>query len=217
MRREPHWSFGTRLNKGSVDHVWYRKHCRFFVRDWRRGKLSVMVRHCKWFHLFISVSGRSKKMRIRFLWRINRWVSRSTSFNRLTIDRICLVPQLPLRQLADEEIEEAIKTFLTNFNSVYHTEGLYASFGSLLEAMRQSVYDPTEVSRKNRFSNYQPTFLSVLLFQPRPLLIYLHRNGTPATHVFCRNVLRNSDLIELVNENFVFWPWDCTFDSNYNL
>ncbi|CAF4314390.1 unnamed protein product, partial [Rotaria sordida] len=66
--------------------------------------------------------------------------------------------------------------------------------GPLDEAMNHSLFDRAE---------------------RRPLLLYLHRNNTPSTHLFCKNVLCNSEIINYIESNYLVWAWDCTRDANY--
>ncbi|CAF4946148.1 unnamed protein product, partial [Rotaria sp. Silwood1] len=103
--------------------------------------------------------------------------------------------KLPLEQeVSENRIQLAIEEFERNFAEVYPSAGPALFIGSLNEAINHSLFDPVD---------------------RRPLLLYLHRNRTPSTHVFCKNILCNSEIIDYIDKNYLFWAWDCTRDANY--
>ncbi|CAF1080820.1 unnamed protein product [Rotaria sp. Silwood1] len=103
--------------------------------------------------------------------------------------------KLPLEQeVSENRIQLAIEEFERNFAEVYPSTGPALFIGSLNEAMKHSLFD--HVDR-------------------RPLLLYLHRNRTPSTHVLCKNILCNSEIIDYIDKNYLVWAWDCTRDANY--
>ncbi|CAF0879463.1 unnamed protein product [Rotaria sordida] len=108
-----------------------------------------------------------------------------------------LMPELPLeKEVSENDIRSAIEKFAQNFDEVYPTPGPALYMGPLHEAMNDSLLDPDPSKR-------------------RPLLLYLHRNNTPSTHLFCKNVLCNREIINYIESNYLVWAWDCTKDANY--
>ncbi|CAF3682108.1 unnamed protein product [Rotaria sordida] len=108
-----------------------------------------------------------------------------------------LMPELPLeKEVSENDIRSAIEKFAQNFDEVYPTPGPALYMGPLHAAMNDSLLDPDPSKR-------------------RPLLLYLHRNNTPSTHLFCKNVLCNGEIINYIESNYLVWAWDCTKDANY--
>ncbi|CAF4757628.1 unnamed protein product [Rotaria sp. Silwood1] len=106
-----------------------------------------------------------------------------------------LMPELRFEQeISENDIQAVIQKFAQNFAQVYPSSEPVLYMGTLNEAMNHSLFDSIE---------------------RRTLLLYLHRNRTAATHVFCKNVLCNSEVINYLDKNYLIWPWDCTKDANY--
>ncbi|CAF5097903.1 unnamed protein product [Rotaria sp. Silwood1] len=106
-----------------------------------------------------------------------------------------LMPELRFEQeISENDIQAAIQKFAQNFAQVYPSSGPALYMGTLNEAMNHSLFD---------------------FIERRTLLLYSHRNRTAATHVFCKNVLCNSEVINYLDKNYLIWPWDCTKDANY--
>ncbi|CAF4001642.1 unnamed protein product [Rotaria sp. Silwood1] len=100
-----------------------------------------------------------------------------------------LMPELRFEQeISENDIQAAIQKFAQNFAQVYPSSGPALYMGTLNEAMNHSLFDFIEVD-----------------FQTL----------TAATHVFCKNVLCNSEVINYLDKNYLVWPWYCTKDANY--
>ncbi|CAF4738866.1 unnamed protein product, partial [Rotaria sp. Silwood2] len=92
-------------------------------------------------------------------------------------------PELPLEQeVSDNDIRLAMEKFPQNFAKVYPSSGPALYMGPLNEAINHSLLN---------------------LIDPRPLLLYLHRNGTASAHIFCKNVLCNSEIINYLDNNYL--------------
>ncbi|CAF0931273.1 unnamed protein product [Rotaria sordida] len=106
-----------------------------------------------------------------------------------------LMPELPFEQeVSENDIRSVIEKFARNFAEVYPSSGPALYMGPLNEAMNHSLDDSVD---------------------RRPLLLYLHRNSTPSTHLFCKNILCNNEIINYIESNYLVWAWDCTRDANY--
>lgn len=52
------------------------------------------------------------------------------------------------------------------------------------------------------------------VMERRPLLIYLHHDSSILANIFCSQILCSEQLVSYINQNFVIWPWDMSFESN---
>lgn len=48
----------------------------------------------------------------------------------------------------------------------------------------------------------------------RPLLVYLHHDGSILTNVFCSQLICSETIVNYISGNFVVWAWDMTHDTN---
>ncbi|CAB3362571.1 Hypothetical predicted protein [Cloeon dipterum] len=48
----------------------------------------------------------------------------------------------------------------------------------------------------------------------RPLVIYIHHDGSVLSNVFCTQVLNSEPVISYLSEHFVIWGWDFTHEQN---
>ncbi|XP_015752631.1 PREDICTED: FAS-associated factor 1-like [Acropora digitifera] len=48
----------------------------------------------------------------------------------------------------------------------------------------------------------------------RPLIIYLHHDGSILTNVFCSQLICSETIVNYISSNFVVWAWDMTHDTN---
>ncbi|XP_059488258.1 FAS-associated factor 1 [Neocloeon triangulifer] len=48
----------------------------------------------------------------------------------------------------------------------------------------------------------------------RPLVIYIHHDGSVLANVFCTQVLNSEPVISYLSEHFVIWGWDFTHEQN---
>lgn len=53
--------------------------------------------------------------------------------------------------------------------------------------------------------------------QRKLLAVYLHHDHSVLTNVFCGQLLGNENIIKLLNENYIFYGWDLTCESNKNM
>ncbi|CAF1374925.1 unnamed protein product [Rotaria sordida] len=66
--------------------------------------------------------------------------------------------------------------------------------------------DGLEIALHESLFNYE---------NPRSLVMYLHHERSIGTHLFCSNILPNSNIVEYLNKNFVVWVYDRTDDVDY--
>ena len=62
-------------------------------------------------------------------------------------------------------------------------------------------------------------FTSVLTssFKPRPLLLYIRHGQSISDNIFCCNCLCDDKVTDLLNSQFLIWPWDRTDMERYRL
>lgn len=46
--------------------------------------------------------------------------------------------------------------------------------------------------------------------------IYLHHDSSVLSNVFCTQLLGSESVMQVIENNFVFWGWDLTFQNNRN-
>lgn len=54
----------------------------------------------------------------------------------------------------------------------------------------------------------------MFLFQRRILAVYLHHDASVLTNVFCTQLLGFESIMHMLENNFILWGWDITFESN---
>ncbi|XP_073259485.1 FAS-associated factor 1-like isoform X1 [Porites lutea] len=89
---------------------------------------------------------------------------------------------------------EALVKFTTQFEERYGETHPYFYMGPLTEAIKEAG----GASAKER----------------RPLLIYLHHDGSILTNVFCSQLICSETIVNYISGNFVVWAWDMTHNSN---
>lgn len=57
-------------------------------------------------------------------------------------------------------------------------------------------------------------FMISLSLQRRLLAVYLHHDGSILTNVFCTQLLGFESVLQCLNNHFVVWGWDLTYESN---
>ncbi|KAG5682038.1 hypothetical protein PVAND_011429 [Polypedilum vanderplanki] len=105
-----------------------------------------------------------------------------------------------LKHLIEDGIEDTVLgslQFVSNYRERY---GVGPTFfeGSLEDALKTAY---TAKSAKDR----------------KLLAIYLHHDNSVLSNVFCGQLLGNENIIKLLNENYILFGWDLTFESNKNL
>ncbi|CAF0948374.1 unnamed protein product, partial [Didymodactylos carnosus] len=116
--------------------------------------------------------------------------SDNTSFDDVmfTSTREPLIPDRCTNELS------GLENFIRVFQKRYMTSGPILYMGSLESAIQGSLYSP--------------------IGQRRPLAIYLHHDRSICANVFCSQVLCSDTIVEYLENNYVLWAWDLTFDSN---
>ncbi|XP_048579867.1 FAS-associated factor 1 [Nematostella vectensis] len=100
------------------------------------------------------------------------------------------------RMLPDDclDTSDNLIKFTAQFEERYGETHPHFYMGPLTEAIR----DASGKSAKER----------------RPLLLYLHHDGSILTNVFCSQLLCADTIINYISNNFVIWAWDMTLDTN---
>uniref|UniRef100_T2M3U7 FAS-associated factor 1 n=1 Tax=Hydra vulgaris TaxID=6087 RepID=T2M3U7_HYDVU len=101
---------------------------------------------------------------------------------------------LPLLPPDSNDDSESMIIFQHRFEERYRDSHPVFFLGSLQEAM-------VEAEGKN-------------IFERKPLLIYLHHDQSVFTNIFCSQIMCSEQFATFVTENFVFWGWDVTHESN---
>lgn len=89
---------------------------------------------------------------------------------------------------------ENLVKFTAEFEERYGEAHPHFYMGPLIEAIKESG----GASAKER----------------RPLLIYLHHDGSILTNVFCSQLICSETIVNYISSNFVVWAWDMTHDTN---
>lgn len=105
-----------------------------------------------------------------------------------------------LKNLIEDGIEDTVLgslQFVSNYRDRY---GVGPAFfeGSLEDALKTAYQAKSAKDRKL-------------------LAIYLHHDNSVLSNVFCGQLLGNENIIKLLNESYILFGWDLTFESNKNL
>ncbi|XP_020896306.2 FAS-associated factor 1 [Exaiptasia diaphana] len=98
-----------------------------------------------------------------------------------------------LPQDSIDSSENLIK-FAANFEGRYGDSHPHFYMGPLSEAIKEA----NGKSAKHR----------------RPLLVYLHHDGSILANVFCGQLLCSETITNYIDSNFVIWAWDVSHDTN---
>lgn len=104
-----------------------------------------------------------------------------------------------IEPLIPEDVEDEIVgciTFSEQFTNRYGP--VHPSFyqGTLEDALKEACNKPAK---------------------DRKLLgIYLHHDSSVLSNVFCTQLLGSESVMQIIENNFVFWGWDLTFQNNRN-
>lgn len=114
-------------------------------------------------------------------------------------EMFCDIPtaRRQISEMLDEncaDTAENLVKFTTQFEERYGEIHPHFYMGPLTEAIKEAG----GASAKER----------------RPLLVYLHHDGSILTNVFCSQLICSDTIVNYISGNFVVWAWDMTHDTN---
>jgi len=51
----------------------------------------------------------------------------------------------------------------------------------------------------------------LISLQRKPMLVYLHHDGSVLSNVFCSQLLCTESVVNYLSMNYITWAWDLTF------
>ncbi|CAF4285574.1 unnamed protein product [Rotaria socialis] len=106
-----------------------------------------------------------------------------------------MTPSSPGEEYQNEAA--AIETMSKRFYERYYDcPGFYV--GSLINACEEA-FSPTVIEER------------------RPVLVYIHHDGSMFSNIFCKLTLCSATIIDYLLENYIVWPCDVTLEANRNM
>ncbi|CAF4605939.1 unnamed protein product [Rotaria socialis] len=78
-------------------------------------------------------------------------------------------------------------------------------------------YDACPVFYMGSFTKAcQAAFSPTVIEERRPVLVYVHHDGSMLDNIFCNRIFCSTTIIEYLLENYIVWPCDVTLEGNRN-
>ena len=102
-----------------------------------------------------------------------------------------------------------IESFYERFFARYHSSPVFF-IGSLHDVCEEGINSHNIEEVRSSSSHFHTRFL---IFQRRPILIYIHFDKAIFSNIFCSKLFCSEVIIDYLMNNYLVWPWDITLDS----